>query len=117
MDHVSIEPGVTETVKRTSDNLKNHLDWEEWKASGFSHLDATDKDNIFGPTCIIPPGVIVLIQVWTHVVKQTGKSKSRNACDGSPLTGKGFQYAKSMQTMLPNMNSKIFLTCLQLWDI
>ena len=32
---------------------------------------------------------------WIYVVKNPGKSKSRNTCDVSPLTGKVFQYAKN----------------------
>ena len=50
---------------------------------------------MFGPSCRIPPGDIVMRNFWIYVVKNPGKSKSRNTCDVSPLTGKVFQYAKN----------------------
>ena len=71
------------------DNLKNHTDQEVWKTSAFSQLDAKDKYNMFGPTCIILPGVIVLRQFWTYVIKLSGKRKSRNNCYVYPINGKG----------------------------
>ena len=75
--------------------LKNHPDWEEWKASGFYQLYAMDKDNMFGPPFIRPHGAILLRQVWMNVIKHSGKRKSRNTCDGSPLIVKGVHYAKN----------------------
>ena len=40
MENVVPAPGFLETCKSTRDNLKNHLDWEDWKASEFFQLDA-----------------------------------------------------------------------------
>ena len=70
MDNVDLAPWVTETGKRNRDKIKNHKDWEEWKASEFYQFDAMDKDNMFGPTYTRPHGDIVLRQVWTYVIRQ-----------------------------------------------
>ena len=51
---------------------------------------------MFGPPCIIPPGGILLRQVWTYVIKHYGKRKSRNTCDGYPLPVKGIKYYKKL---------------------
>ena len=73
IENVGIAPGFPETGNRTRDKLNNHTDWEEWKASEFYQLDAMDKDNMFGTTCIIPHRDIVLRQIWTYVIRQSGK--------------------------------------------
>ena len=48
MEHVGLDPGVTETGKRTCDKLNNNPDWEEYKEYKPSQLNSIDKDNMFG---------------------------------------------------------------------
>ena len=117
MENVVLAPGFIETCKSTRDNLKNHLDWEDWKASDFFQLDAMDKDNMFGPPCRILYGSIVMIQVWTYVIRQSEKRKSRNTWYVSPLTGKGVQYSKNYSACASQHVFKLFLPCIHLWDI
>ena len=68
------------------------------------------KNNMFEPPCRIPPGAIVLIKVWTYVIKQLGKRNSRNNCDGSPLTGKVFQYYKKYSACASQHVFNIFIS-------
>ena len=109
MDHIGLDPGVPKTGKRTRYKLKNHPDWEEWKESEFYHLDALDKDIIFGCTFIITLGAIVLIQVWKYVIKKPVKRKARNIFDESNLTGKGIQYANNYAACAYQYELNIFL--------
>ena len=74
-----------------------------------------DKDNIFGPPCRIPPGSILLIQVWAYVIKHSVNSKSINTCGGYPLTVNGVQYAKNNVAFAYQHGFNIFLPCIQLW--
>ena len=60
---------------------------------------------MFGPPCIIPPGSIAPRQVWTHVIKNFGKSKSRNTCDGYPL----IKYAKTYADCSSKHGFNIFI--------
>ena len=68
MEHVGLAPVFPETDKRTRAKLKNHPDWEEWKAYEFSQLDAIDKENMFGTPCRRPPRDTVLRKVWMYVL-------------------------------------------------
>ena len=95
MGRVGLEPGVPETGKRNRATLKNYPDWEEWEEYGFSHLNAMDKYNMFGPPYRIPHVSIVIRQVWAYVIKNSVKMKSINCCDGYPLIVKCIQYAKN----------------------
>ena len=63
---------------------------------------------MFGPSCIISHGYILLRQVWTYVIKHSGKSKSRNISDVSPLTGKVVQCAKNYSACNSQQGFNIF---------
>ena len=64
---------------------------------------------MFGPPFIRPHGAIVLKQFWNYVIKHSGKSDSRNTCDGYPLTGKVIHYAKNYAACASQHGFNIFL--------
>ena len=63
---------------------------------------------MFGPPCRRPPGDTVLIQVWTYVIRHSVKRNPRNTFDGSPITGKGVQYAKNYAVCASQHGFKTF---------
>ena len=72
---------------------------------------------MFGPPCRIPPGTLVRRQVFMYVIKDSVKRKSRNTCDGSPITGKGVHYSKNYAACASQHGLNFFLPCLQFWYI
>ena len=64
---------------------------------------------MFGTSSRKPPGAIVLIQVWTYVIQQSGRRKPRKICDRPPLSGKDVQYTKKYAACAYQHEFNIFL--------
>jgi hypothetical protein len=63
--------------------LHQLLSWMLWEASVVKQLDAMEKQGMYGPPCIPPPGAIILWSHWPYINKPNGGKKSHNCCDGS----------------------------------
>ena len=69
----------------TRRKLKNLSTWPKWQAGEFKQLDCFHALRMCGEPIAHPtdPAVIILRPLWQYKVKNSGKRRSRNCCDGS----------------------------------
>ena len=103
--------GISQGSEFTRSQLQRGPDWEEWQQAEWEQLDEMHKCDMYGDPIkvhTLPPDAIILRAVWAYRIKHGGRKKARNCCNGSPLRGKGIQYAKNFAACISQCGMRIF---------
>ena len=94
--------------KFTRKKLQQRDDWDEWHASEFVQLDNYHEQKMFSEPVALPPGANCLPLIWTYILKDDGRKKSRCVCNGAKCQRGSVTIGETYAGNVDQYSSKVF---------